>query len=174
MKQMGQKCPRRGYANARRPSQTVLQSHHTPQISESYAQIGRYETNEIQPHAEVLRKIADAVDTASDYLLNGAPDTKTKATLDKSELMWQFKAIGQMIKDDLQVKKNSSLTLLTQEDSTNLGCNSHFQLNAKGVITRFNIKLYLPFFFCPKGQIRFYLVNAKVCFRSIKRSSDYK
>jgi len=71
----------------------------------SYAQIGRYETKGTQPPAEVLRKIADALDTTVDYLINGATDEKAKTTLKDSELLQQFKAIEQMSEDDKQVVK---------------------------------------------------------------------
>lgn len=40
-------------------------------IGVSYAQVGRYETKGAQPPAEVLKKIADALNTTTDYLMYG-------------------------------------------------------------------------------------------------------
>ena len=36
-----------------------------------YSQIGRYERNEASPSADVLKKIANALDVTADYLMNG-------------------------------------------------------------------------------------------------------
>jgi transcriptional regulator with XRE-family HTH domain len=66
----------------------------------SYAQIGRYETKGSQPPAEALKKIADALDTTVDYLINGDSDEKAKSALKDSELLQQFKAVEQMDDDD--------------------------------------------------------------------------
>lgn len=71
----------------------------------SYAQIGRYETKNTQPPAEVLKKIADALDTTVDYLINGDTDEKAKSALRDSELLQQFKAVEQMNETDRAVIK---------------------------------------------------------------------
>jgi transcriptional regulator with XRE-family HTH domain len=71
----------------------------------SYAQIGRYETKGAQPPAEVLKKIANALDTTTDYLINGATDEKAKSTLKDAELLQQFKAVEQMDDDDKNIIK---------------------------------------------------------------------
>lgn len=71
----------------------------------SYAQIGRYETKNTQPPAEVLKKIADALDTTVDYLINGDTDEKAKSALKDTELLQQFKAVEQMNEADRTVIK---------------------------------------------------------------------
>lgn len=71
----------------------------------SYAQIGRYETKGAQPPAEVLRKIANALDTTTDYLINGATDEKAKSTLKDAELLKQFKEVEQMEDEDKNIVK---------------------------------------------------------------------
>lgn len=71
----------------------------------SYAQIGRYETKSTQPPAEVLKKIADALDTTVDYLINGDTDEKAKSALKDSELLQQFRAVEQMNETDRAVIK---------------------------------------------------------------------
>jgi transcriptional regulator with XRE-family HTH domain len=66
----------------------------------SYAQIGRYETKGAQPAAEVLKKIADALGTTSDFLINGGKDEKAMATLSDNELLEQFKEVDKMSPED--------------------------------------------------------------------------
>ena len=71
----------------------------------SYAQIGRYETKDTQPPAEVIKKIADTLDTTVDYLISGDTDEKAKSALKDSELLKQFKAVEQMNDEDRTVVK---------------------------------------------------------------------
>jgi transcriptional regulator with XRE-family HTH domain len=49
--------------------------------------------NKKQPPVEVLKKIADALDTTVDYLINGDTDEKVKSSLKDIELMQQFKVV---------------------------------------------------------------------------------
>ncbi|MEI6349091.1 MAG: helix-turn-helix transcriptional regulator [Bacteroidota bacterium] len=72
----------------------------------SYAQIGRYETKGAQPPAEIINKIADALETTTDYLINGDKDEKAKATLKDSELLQQFKAVEQLNDKDKSTIKD--------------------------------------------------------------------
>ncbi len=71
----------------------------------SYAQIGRYETKKTQPPAEVIKKIADTLDTTVDYLINGDTGEKAMSALKDTELLQQFKAVEQMNEDDRTVIK---------------------------------------------------------------------
>jgi transcriptional regulator with XRE-family HTH domain len=66
----------------------------------SYAQIGRYEIKGAQPPAEVLKKIADALATTSDFLINGDKDEKAKEALKDTELLQQFKEVDNLNDDD--------------------------------------------------------------------------
>jgi len=82
------------------------QSELARQVGISYAQVGRYETKGAQPPAEVLKKIADALDTTVDYLINGDTDEKAVSTLKDAELLQQFRAVEQMDEEDkVTVKK---------------------------------------------------------------------
>ena len=71
----------------------------------SYAQVGRYETKGAQPPAEVLKKLADALDTTVDFLINGNTDEKAAFTLKDAELLQQFRAVEQMDEDDKNTVK---------------------------------------------------------------------
>jgi len=42
-------------------------------IGVHYSQIGRYEDKGAQPSADVLTKLANALEVSSDYLMNGTP-----------------------------------------------------------------------------------------------------
>ena len=82
-------------------SQTELAN----KVGITYAQIGRYEIKGAQPAADILKKIADALDTTSDYLMNGSKDDKAVATLNDNELLQQFKEVDMMNKDDKDTVK---------------------------------------------------------------------
>lgn len=68
----------------------------------SYAQISRYEIKGAQPPAEVLNKLAEALDTSVDYLINGDTTEKALNTLKDVELLKQFKEINQLPEDEKQ------------------------------------------------------------------------
>ena len=70
-----------------------------------YAQIGSYETKGAQPSAEVLKKIADALDTTTDYLMYGGNEEKAMSTHNDAELLQQFKAVDSMDNEDKAVIK---------------------------------------------------------------------
>jgi transcriptional regulator with XRE-family HTH domain len=57
----------------------------------SLAQVARNETKDAQPTAEVLKKLADALDTTVDFLINGNTDEKAASTLKEVELLQQFR-----------------------------------------------------------------------------------
>lgn len=73
-------------------------------VGVSYAQIGRYETKDAQPPAAVLKKIADALDTTVDFLVNGNTSDKANAVLQDAEVIRYFKEV-----DALPVEDKSAL-----------------------------------------------------------------
>jgi transcriptional regulator with XRE-family HTH domain len=77
-------------------SQSELASH----VGISYAQIGRYETKGAQPPAEVLKKIADALDSTVDFLVNGDNADKAKAALQDAEVIRYFKEVDALPQED--------------------------------------------------------------------------
>ena len=72
------------------------QSDLADKVGISYAQIGRYETKEAQPPAVVLNKMANALDTSVDYLINGNTGEKAQASLKDAEVIKYFKDIDQL------------------------------------------------------------------------------
>lgn len=77
-------------------SQTEL----ADKVDISYAQIGRYETKGAQPPAEVVKKIAEALDTSVDYLLFGSTADKASAALHDAEVIRYFKEIETLPGED--------------------------------------------------------------------------
>jgi len=53
----------------------------------TYIQIGRYETNKSNPSADVLNKLASALDTTTDFLMKGTEDEAVAAQLTDKELL---------------------------------------------------------------------------------------
>ena len=58
------------------------------------------------PSSDFLNKLADALGTTNDYLMNGNTDEKAKATLSDAELLQQFKEVEKMnIEDKKTIKQ---------------------------------------------------------------------
>jgi transcriptional regulator with XRE-family HTH domain len=85
---------------ALRKAKEWSQSDLAAKVGVSYAQIGRYETKGAQPPAEVLKKIADALDTNVDLLVNGTTDDKANASLSDAEVIRYFKEVDALPQDD--------------------------------------------------------------------------
>jgi transcriptional regulator with XRE-family HTH domain len=76
------------------------QSDLAAKVGVSYAQIGRYETKDAQPPAAVLKKIADALDSTVDFLVNGNTEDKAKASLVDAEVIRYFKEVDTLPTED--------------------------------------------------------------------------
>jgi len=81
----------------------------------SYAQVGRYEIKGAQPAADILKKIADVLNTTSDFLMNGSKNDKAVATLNDNELLQQFKEVDLMNKEDKETVKKLIDAFITKE-----------------------------------------------------------
>ena len=84
-------------------------------IDISYAQVSRYEIKGAQPPAEVLRKIANALDTTTDFLINGDTDEKAMSALKDAELLKQFKEVEQMEDEDKNIVKKLIDAFITKK-----------------------------------------------------------
>ena len=83
-----------------RKAKNWSQSQLADKVGVSYAQIGRYETKGSQPPAGVLKKIADALDTTVDFLVNGNTEDKAKASLVDAEVIRYFKEVDALPAED--------------------------------------------------------------------------
>lgn len=74
-------------------------------INVHYSQIGRYEDKGAQPSADVLAKLANALEVTSDFLMNGSSEDLAGSNLIDKELLNQFKIIEKLPEDDKNVVK---------------------------------------------------------------------
>jgi len=74
-------------------------------IGVSKSQFIRYESKNVQPPANIINKLADALGTSIDFLISGDKDEKVKASLKDAELLQQFKAVEQFTDEDKTVVK---------------------------------------------------------------------
>jgi transcriptional regulator with XRE-family HTH domain len=62
-----------------------------------------YETKNVQPPADVLKRMADVFGTSIDYIVNGNINEKAQNSIKDSKLLQHFKAIENMEEDDKNV-----------------------------------------------------------------------
>ncbi len=88
-----------------RSAKKMTQTQLAELVGLTYIQIGRYETKKSNPSSDVLKKLAKAFDTTTDFLMNGSNDEVVSAQLSDRELLKQFKAIEQMEESDKHLVK---------------------------------------------------------------------
>ncbi len=70
-----------------------------------YSNIGRYERGDAKPSAEVLNRIAQALDTSPDYLINGTLQDKAESSINDDELLNQFRKVEKLPEDKKRLVK---------------------------------------------------------------------
>lgn len=80
----------------------------------TYIQIGRYETGKSAPSADVLNKMAEALGTTADYLMNGSDNDVVSAQLTDKELLNQFKEVEKLDQEDKHLVKTFIDAFLTK------------------------------------------------------------
>ena len=88
-----------------RKAKAWSQSELTKKNGVSYTQMSRCEIKGVQPPANIINKLADALGTSIDFLISGDKDEKVKASPKDAELLQQFKAAEQFSDDDKTVVK---------------------------------------------------------------------
>ena len=83
-------------------------------VQMTYVQIGRYETKKANPSADVLQKIAHALNTTTDYLMNGSTDEIASSQLQDKKLLNLFKSIEQLGAEDKKMIKTFLDALITK------------------------------------------------------------
>lgn len=68
-------------------------------INISHPQLVRYENKNVQPPADVLKKIAGILGVSIDYLVSGDKDQKAKETLQDEALLMQYTKINSLPKE---------------------------------------------------------------------------
>jgi transcriptional regulator with XRE-family HTH domain len=93
----------------------LSQSDLAKKVKLHYTQIGRYENKGAQPSADILSKLADALDVTTDYLMSGSQDEMAEGISDK-ELMTQFKRIAKLPKEKKAIVKELLDAFLLKND----------------------------------------------------------
>lgn len=83
-------------------------------VEMTYIQIGRYETKKANPSSDVLQKIAQALNTTTDYLMNGSTDEMANSQLQDKELLNLFRSVEQLGNEDKQMIKTFLDALVTK------------------------------------------------------------
>lgn len=83
-----------------RKAKALSQTQLANKVGVSYSQIGRYETKDAQTPAQVSKKIAEALDSTVDYLLNGNYEDEAKASLHDAEVTRYFKEVDTLPAED--------------------------------------------------------------------------
>jgi len=73
-----------------RTAKNITQADLADMVGLSYIQIGRYEKGKSNPSSDILQKLAVALDTTTDYLMNGGTE-QVNAQLSDKDLLRHFK-----------------------------------------------------------------------------------
>jgi transcriptional regulator with XRE-family HTH domain len=71
----------------------------------SHIQLGRYETHKSKPSSEMLQKLATALNTTTDFLVQGDQNDVVVAQLSDKELLEQFRQVQMLGEEDKRVVK---------------------------------------------------------------------
>lgn len=76
-----------------------------------FTNVGKYERGEATPAADILNRIAKALEVSPDYLLNGTLQDKSADAITDEELLAQFRRIEKLHADKKSSLKSSSIPL---------------------------------------------------------------
>ncbi|TWP31535.1 XRE family transcriptional regulator [Apibacter muscae] len=97
-----------------RGKNNLTQSELAQRVGLTYIQIGRYEKGKSSPSADVLQKLADALNTSTDFLMNGSSEMVDAQLADK-ELLKQFKEVEAMNEQDKHLVKTFLDAFITKK-----------------------------------------------------------
>jgi transcriptional regulator with XRE-family HTH domain len=81
-----------------------------------HSQIGRYEKGEASPSAEVLKKMANALNVSTDYLMNGSTADLAAENIQDKTLINQFNRISELSEDNKTVVSKLIDAFLFQQE----------------------------------------------------------
>jgi transcriptional regulator with XRE-family HTH domain len=85
-----------------------------------YTHIGRFERGTSRPGGDTLKRLADSLDTTSDFLLEGASDDAAAARVTDRELLRQFQAVEHLPDTDKHIVKTLLDAFLTRRQIENM------------------------------------------------------
>jgi transcriptional regulator with XRE-family HTH domain len=68
-----------------------------------HSQIGRYERGDASPSAEVLKKLANALDASTDYLMNGTTSDLAAQNIQDKILINQFNRVAELSEENKKI-----------------------------------------------------------------------
>jgi transcriptional regulator with XRE-family HTH domain len=81
-----------------------------------HSQIGRYEKGEASPSAEVLKKMGNALNVSTDYLMNGSTANLAQENIQDKTLINQFNRISELSEDNKTVVSKLIDAFLFQQE----------------------------------------------------------
>jgi len=100
-----------------RKQKGLTQQDFAGKVSISHPQIVRYETKDVQPPADVLKRIADELGVSIDYLVNGNTDEKAQASINDTRLLQMFRAVEQMEDKDKKIVEELISAFIFQRET---------------------------------------------------------
>lgn len=85
-----------------------------------YTHIDRFERGVSRPSGDTLKRLADALDVSSDYLLDGSAEKAAKANFEARELPRQFQEVERLPEEDKTVVKKLLDAFLTRKQLQSL------------------------------------------------------
>lgn len=92
----------------------LTQSELAKKVSLSYIQIGRYEKQKSRPSAEVLQRLAEALNTSTDFLMNGNSEDIVSAKVTDRDLVELFQAVELLDNKDKEMIKTFLDAIITK------------------------------------------------------------
>ncbi|MGH8477567.1 MAG: helix-turn-helix domain-containing protein [Methylococcales bacterium] len=80
-----------------------------------YTHIGRCERGASRPSGDTLKRLSDALDVSSDYLLEGSTEEAAKTKFEDQELLRQFQEVEHLPEEDKTVVKKLLDAFLTKK-----------------------------------------------------------
>ena len=80
-----------------------------------YTHIDRFERRAARPSGDTLKRLADALDVSSDYLLEGSAEKAAKANFEDLELLRQLQEVERLPEEDKTVVKKLLDAFLTRK-----------------------------------------------------------
>jgi transcriptional regulator with XRE-family HTH domain len=81
-----------------------------------FTNVGKYERGEAVPAADILNRIAKALDVTTDYLLNGTLNDKSADAITDEELLSQFRKVEQLPQNKKKLVKEFLDAFLFKND----------------------------------------------------------
>jgi len=71
----------------------------------AYIQVGRYENEKAVPSVEVLAKLASALNTTTDFIINGSAGEQASLRIKDKELLHLFNSVDELEQEDKNIVK---------------------------------------------------------------------